>query len=394
MKLKPIKVSLLNQYIKKYLNSNSIFNNLRVEGEVSNLRTSNTGYTYFTLCDESSSVSCICFYINNEITDGDKIIVEGELSVYEFKGTYQIIVRKTETTGYGNILKELELLKERLKLKGFFEKNLTIPLRPSKIGIITSKTGSALQDILKTFESVNASFEVFIYNTLVQGINASKNIIDGINYFNDTEKVDVILISRGGGSFEDLNVFNDVDIAERIFMSNIPVVTGIGHETDRTLCDYTCDMYCHTPTAAAEYIIRGYKELDNELKGLYIKLQDKTYNSLRIMQADLRTNKYILKSFIPLEKLHSQMSELSNLYYILKESTNKTINMKFNELNLLNEMLKNKDYRNQLKNGYSLVLNADGNIISKVDDLKVDQDIKIIFDDFSVQARVNKISEV
>jgi exonuclease VII large subunit len=142
MKIKPIKVSVLNQYIKKYLMGNSILNNLRVEGEISNIRMSKTGYTYFSLCDESSCISCVAFFADTISKNGDKIIAEGELSVYEAKGTYQLIVRNIERVGLGKILLDLELLKEKLRSQGLFDRKRDLPPYPHKIGIITSKTGA------------------------------------------------------------------------------------------------------------------------------------------------------------------------------------------------------------------------------------------------------------
>ena len=179
MKIKPIKVSVLNQYIKKYLMGNSILNNLRVEGEISNIRMSKTGYTYFSLCDESSCISCVAFFADTISKNGDKIIAEGELSVYEAKGTYQLIVRNIERVGLGKILLDLELLKEKLRSQGLFDRKRDLPPYPHKIGIITSKTGAAIKDILKTFESVKANLDITLYNALVQGERAKETIIEG-----------------------------------------------------------------------------------------------------------------------------------------------------------------------------------------------------------------------
>jgi exodeoxyribonuclease VII large subunit len=303
MKIKPIKVSVLNQYIKKYLMGNSILNNLRVEGEISNIRMSKTGYTYFSLCDESSCISCVAFFADTISKNGDKIIAEGELSVYEAKGTYQLIVRNIERVGLGKILLDLELLKEKLRSQGLFDRKRDLPPYPHKIGIITSKTGAAIKDILKTFESVKANLDITLYNALVQGERAKETIIEGLRYFNDRE-TEVVLISRGGGSFEDLNVFNDLDLAMEVYKSKAVVVTGIGHETDRTLTDYVADVYCHTPTAAAERIIRGYKDVEEKLTNLIFALKTGTSNVISTKKADLLSTKYILRSSLPLEDIY------------------------------------------------------------------------------------------
>jgi len=313
MKLKPIKVSDLNQYIKRYLMSNSILNNLRVEGEITNIRMSKTGYTYFSLCDESSCISCVAFFADSISKNGDKIIAEGELSIYEAKGTCQLIVRNIERVGLGKILLDLELLKEKLKARGLFDRKRELPVFPQKIGIITSKTGAALKDILKTFESVKANIDITIYNSLVQGEKSKESIIEGIKYFNKAE-TDVILISRGGGSFEDLNVFNDLDLAMEVYKSKVIVVTGIGHETDRTLTDYVADIYCHTPTAAAERIIRDYKDVEERLASLVYSLKSGTHNAIALKNAELASVKYILKSSLPLEDIYNAKALLLNIF--------------------------------------------------------------------------------
>lgn len=393
MKLKPIKVSVLNQYIKKYLMSNSILNNLRVEGEISNIRMSKTGYTYFSLCDETSCINCVAFFADEISKNGDKIIAEGELSVYEPKGTYQLVVRNIERVGLGKILLDLEMLKEKLKTQGMFDRSRDIPLYPAKIGIITSKSGAAIKDILKTFETVKSSFEVVVYNVLVQGEKSKENIISGIKYFNDT-KADVILISRGGGSFEDLNVFNDLKVAEEVYKSDVPVVTGIGHETDRTLTDYVADVYCHTPTAAAERIITGYKDIEDRLKRLASSLKQGTYNMLKLKAADLKSSKYIMKSYLPVENLYKLKMELESYNNIMKNSAVRRLKDLNFELNILHEKLSVHNYLNKLEKGVAMVSDEKGNVIKNIDQVVINGVINLRFKDFKVQAETLHVQEV
>ncbi|MDW5300321.1 MAG: exodeoxyribonuclease VII large subunit [Sedimentibacter sp.] len=393
MKLKPIKVSVLNQYIKKYLMSNSILNNLRVEGEISNIRMSRSGYTYFSLCDENSCINCVAFFVDSVSKNGDKIIVEGELSVYETKGTYQLIVRNLERVGLGKILLDLEVLKEKLKAQGMFDRHRELPVYPAKIGIITSKSGAAIKDILKTFESVKADFEIVIYNTLVQGEKSKENILDGLKYFNKNE-TDVILISRGGGSFEDLNVFNDINIAEEVYKSKVPVVTGIGHETDRTLTDYVADEYCHTPTAAAERIIRGYKDIEEKISSLVYALKRGTYNCLALKQADIKSSKYLLKNYLPLENIYKLKNELEGYKNILNNVSNKKMKECNFQLQLLNEKLNIHNYKNQLDKGFAVVSDINGNIVKHINQVKVKSLLNIRFKDFNIEAETINVQEV
>jgi hypothetical protein len=218
MKIKPIKVSVLNQYIKKYLMGNSILNNLRVEGEISNIRMSKTGYTYFSLCDESSCISCVAFFADTISKNGDKIIAEGELSVYEAKGTYQLIVRNIERVGLGKILLDLELLKEKLRSQGLFDRKRDLPPYPHKIGIITSKTGAAIKDILKTFESVKANLDITLYNALVQGERAKETIIEGLRIDNMKKVLLMIIIFILLASFANIYAADFTDIKRDYYL--------------------------------------------------------------------------------------------------------------------------------------------------------------------------------
>ncbi|NLJ57506.1 MAG: exodeoxyribonuclease VII large subunit [Tissierellia bacterium] len=393
MKLKPIKVSMLNQYIKKYLMSNSILNNLRVEGEVTNIRMSKTGYTYFSLRDENSSINCVAFFADTISKNGDKIIVEGELSVYEARGTYQLIVRNIERVGLGKILLDLELLKEKLKDQGLFDRKREIPIYPQKIGIITSKTGAAIKDILKTFEGVKANINITIYNALVQGDKSKEHIVEGIKYFNSLE-TDVILISRGGGSFEDLNVFNDLDLAMEVYKSQIPVVTGIGHETDRTLTDYVADLYCHTPTAAAETIIRGYKDVEERLANLLYTLKSSVRNIITEKNAELVATKYILKNNLPLEDIYKLESQLNNYKNTMVNESYKYINEINFKLNIMKEKLNTYNYKSQLSRGLALVSTIEGNVIKTKEEIKIKDLLRIRFADFELEAETIEIKEV
>ncbi len=393
MKLKPIKVSMLNQYVKKYLMSNSILNNLRVEGEISNIRNSKSGYTYFTLCDDISCISCVCFFNDLISKNGDKVIVEGEISLYEAKGTYQINVRTIERVGLGKILQDLEMLKEKLASQGMFDKNKEIPLYPNRIGIITSKTGAAIKDIIKTFEGVKADFSVTIFNALVQGEKSKQNIIDGIRYFNRTGS-DIILISRGGGSFEDLNIFNDINIAEEVFKSVVPVITGIGHETDRTLTDYVADVYCHTPTAAAERIVRGYKDIEKELERLKYSLKSEVNNYATLKISELKSTKFILKSYLPLEEIYKLKNELEHDKIIIKNNTYKKMNDLNHELEIMNEKVSANNYYKQLEKGFSIVTDSSGKIIKNKTQIDKNDLLNIMFKDFKVNAKALSVEEV
>jgi exodeoxyribonuclease VII large subunit len=227
----------------------------------------------------------------------------------------------------------------------------------------------------------------------VQGEKAKESIIDGIKFFNNQE-TSVILISRGGGSFEDLNVFNDIQVAEEVYKSIVPVVTGIGHETDRTLTDYVADIYCHTPTAAAERIISGYKDIEERLNSYVYTLKQNTYKLLSLKQAELKSIKYILKSHLPVEKIFILINKTENYRNIIKSKTEKELKEFAHQLELLNEKLNSNNYNKQLEKGFALVSDKNGNIVKNKDNVRIKDIVDIRFKDFKIKAETINIEEV
>lgn len=393
MKLNAIKVSELNRYIKKYLSTNTLFNTLYVTGEVSNYRISKNGFTYFTLCENSSCINCICFFIEESMKNGDEVIIKGNLTVFEQRGIYQINVKNIEIIGIGNILKSFELLKTKLEKDKIFMTKKIIPAFPKKIGIITSKNGAALQDILRTIREVPANLEIYIYNSIVQGDRAKKSILEGIEYFNKIINTDIILLCRGGGSFEDLWIFNDLEIAESIYKSSVPIISGIGHETDKTLADLAADVSCHTPTAAADRTIINYKNISDEIKLLHDKLIQLLINEMKNVRNSLYLNKFILDSKSPLQRIDNYKMLISKYKLTLENIKDKQLkNYKYN-LQLYFEKISNNNYKKQLKNGYALVMNDEGVIINNYELVNKNELVNIIFDTFKVKAEIKDIQE-
>ena len=287
----------------------------------------------------------------------------------------------------------MELLKENYGLKDYLTGRETSPPYPHKIGIITSKTGAAIKDILKTFESVKANLDITLYNALVQGERAKETIIEGLRYFNYRE-TEVVLISRGGGSFEDLNVFNDLDLAMEVYKSKAVVVTGIGHETDRTLTDYVADVYCHTPTAAAERIIRGYKDVEEKLTNLIFALKTGTSNVISTKKADLLSTKYILRSSLPLEDIYRAENMLKEHKNLIRNAAEKYINEYYIKIKIMGEKLTSYDYEKQLKRGFALVTDRAGNLVKIKNQVQAKDILQIRFADFKIEAETMDIKEV
>ena len=254
------KVSELTVRIRDLLEG--AFRDLWVEGEVSNFRAAQSGHLYFTLKDEKSQIRCVCFRdqvrgLKFRPEDGLHVTVRGSLSVYEPRGEYQIYVTHIEPVGLGALQLAFEQLKKKLAAEGLFDagRKKPLPVLPRCIGVVTSPTGAAIRDILRVLKRRFPNVHVSLYPVKVQGEGAAAEIVRAIRHFNRGSVVDVLIVARGGGSFEDLWAFNEEIVARAIAESEIPVITGIGHETDFTIADFVADLRAPTPSAAAEIVV-------------------------------------------------------------------------------------------------------------------------------------------
>ena len=255
------------------------FSNLWVEGEVSNYRPAQSGHLYFTLKDEKAQVRCVCFR-NQAIRlkfrpeDGLKLIVRGSIGVYEPRGEYQIYVEHIEPAGLGALQLAFEQLKKRLESEGLFDESRKkpLPLLPSRIGVVTSPRGAAVRDIIRILRRRFPGLRLLVYPVRVQGEGAAEDIVGALEFFNRKRPVEVILLARGGGSIEDLWAFNEESVARAIAACKIPIVTGVGHESDFTIADFVADVRASTPSAAAEIVVRSRQEFDRHLKELEHKI--------------------------------------------------------------------------------------------------------------------------
>ena len=259
-------VSELTQSLKMILETEFRF--IRLAGEISNLKTPFSGHSYFTLKDSNAQIRAVFFkqqkkFTNHILQDGQQVVVFGRISVYEPRGEYQIIIDSVELYGIGRLLREYEELKKKLAAKGFFstENKKRLPFFPTSIIVVSSPTGAAIQDFLKIVKNRKAPVHIKILPVKVQGKGAAEEIAGAIRQANKIPEVEVIVLCRGGGSIEDLWAFNEEVVAEAIFRSAIPVVTGIGHETDFTIADFCADFRCPTPTGVAEKLIPDSKQI-------------------------------------------------------------------------------------------------------------------------------------
>lgn len=272
-------VSGLNDYISALINNDFLLNYIKVEGEICDLKIYSNEYMYFSIKDELSKIKCVMFSYDEKyknFTNGMKVILEGNVSLYIKNGVYQINVKKMEEKGLGALYRQFLDLKKSLEDKNFFDKEhkKNIPPYPKKIGIVTSLEGAAINDILTILRRRAPILDVYIYHSAVQGKEAELNIIEGIKYFNENINPDLILLSRGGGSYEDLFVFNSEKIAESIYDSKIPIISAIGHENDVFISDYVADLRAATPSEAAEIISKNLYELKETIRDEKYRLYD------------------------------------------------------------------------------------------------------------------------
>ena len=250
-----------------------------IQGEISNFKRHSSGHLYFSLKDPRAQIKAACFRNNNMYLkfrpeDGMEVLARGRLSVYEPRGDYQLIVEYMEPVGLGSLQLAFEQLKEKLRKAGLFDEayKVPLPLLPKKVGIVTSPTGAAIRDMLRILKRRNASLDVLLYPTKVQGPGAAEEIASGIRYLNSRTDIDVIIIGRGGGSIEDLWAFNEEVVAQAIFQSELPLISAVGHEVDFTIADFAADLRAPTPSAAAEMVSGARDDLRMSVNSLHGRL--------------------------------------------------------------------------------------------------------------------------
>ena len=266
-------VSQLTTRIRELLAQN--FTDIWVDGEISNCREAQSGHLYFTLKDAAAQIRCVCF--RNQLRllkfrpeDGLHVTVRGSLSVYDARGEYQIYVEHVEPVGLGALQLAFEQLKKRLEANGLFDpaRKKPLPMLPRRIGLVTSPGGAAVRDVVRILRRRFPNVHLTVYPVRVQGEGAAAEIVDALRYFNRKQLADVLILARGGGSLEDLWAFNEEIVARAISASTIPIITGIGHETDFTIADFVADVRASTPSAAAELVVQSRREFDRHIATL------------------------------------------------------------------------------------------------------------------------------
>ena len=321
--------------------------------------------------------------------NGMDIVVEGNVSVYEKEGSYQLYCKAMKREGIGDLYIAFEELKEKLKKEGLFDDahKKEIPRFPKKVGVITSPTGAALKDIINVTKRRNKGVELLIYPALVQGIDASKTIIEGIKILNKVEDVDIIILARGGGSIEELWAFNNEELAYEIYSSKKPIITGVGHETDFTIVDFVSDRRAPTPSAAAEIAVFDREALIKEILNYKYNIKKIMESIIKEKRNYLNLYKQRIESHSPTNIIVNEYKNIDNLKGLLNMKIEGKLNKEKNSLSRLSSLLEAHNPLNVLKKGYTLVEDEKNNLITEKEALKELNKINITFKDG--KARLN-----
>lgn len=400
MQPKSKSVTEINEYIKWLIDGEMQLQDIYVVGELSNFKKHTTGHCYFSLKDEKSEIRAIMFSsnarrLNFNPENGLKVIVHARVGVYAQGGSYQLYVDSMQPDGIGSLYLAYEQLKEKLSKEGLFDERYKkpIPRYPKKIGVITSPTGAAIRDIINVTKRRYPCVQLVVFPTLVQGPDAPAELTRAVEYFNLSNDVDTIIIGRGGGSIEDLWAFNDESLARAIFRSKIPVISGVGHEIDYTICDFVADIRAATPSAAAEIATPDIKDINNILNGFNYRVSNAfigLIGSYRSKLDDLAKSKVFLKPETMLDVPKMRFSTIAEKLESSIKAQYASKKAQFAEINgklaMLNPM-------SVISRGYGAVFKNNGSVIKSVNDVAEGEEISIKISDGRLNATINSREE-
>lgn len=410
-------VSQLTASIKSVLETN--FRTCLLQGEISNFKAQSSGHLYFSLKDDTSQIAAVMFKgnalgLNPLPKAGDQVIVKGELSVYEPRGNYQIIVRELYYVGIGALLLKLEQLKAKLQERGWFDaaRKKPLPKFPKKIGVVTSPTGAVIQDILNILSRRHAGFQLILNPVKVQGEGAAEEIAAAIAQMNRYALCDVLIVGRGGGSIEDLWAFNEEIVAKAIFESRIPIISAVGHESDTAISDFVADIRAPTPSAAAEmvmaekrthleFLLKTKKQLSHGLQHVVRRESMKVDDMQRMIDAKMERQLHGWKSLLlqkmhrlnslnPQEKMAKARQKLQFLQREMSRSFEHLLHMKQERLKALSSKLMVLDPKNLLRKGYAILFSEkDQSLIISTNQVKKEDRLRAKLADGEISLTVN-----
>lgn len=392
-------VSSVNQYIKNMFSNEYALSVLFVKGEISNCKYHSSGHIYFSLKDEASQLTCVMFRgdrrgLDFRMENGQEVIVGGSINVYERDGKYQLYAKKILSVGDGLLSERYEQLKKKLEQAGYFDEDrkLPIPSYVQRVGIVTAKTGAAVQDMIQIASRRNPYVQLFLYPAKVQGEGAAETIVAGIDYL-DEFGVDVIIIGRGGGSMEDLWAFNEETVAEAVYRCRTPVISAVGHETDYTIADYVADLRAPTPSAAAELAVYDAGQVLRDLYSYKDRMARCILSQVEDQRDRMDAAEGRLRYLNPQNQLLQKRQQMIDLEERMQRMMLQTLKDKKHLFALLSGRLDAQSPLKRLSEGYAYVADGQGQILDSVKKVKPEDKIKLTLADGTIRARVEDVKE-
>ncbi len=392
-------VTQINTYLKSVVDGDYNLKNIYVSGEISNFTNHyRTGHFYFTLKDEDSAIKAVMFRgsaqrVKFEIQNGMKVLVRASVSVYERDGIYQLYCDDIIPEGVGELTLAYEQLKDKLSKMGMFdaEHKKPLPSYPQKIGVITSPTGAALQDILTVLSRRYPSGEIVFEGVQVQGDSAAHQIAEAIKKFNRLKGVDVLIVGRGGGSIEDLWAFNEEEVAVAIFESEIPVISAVGHETDFTIADFVSDMRAPTPSAAAEIVAPDYREILYAADKMLDTMTDGIERMINGYALEILKREKVIAEFSPQKTIQFYSQLLDAFENKIENTIASKLDFYYNALSGYSARLEGTSPLKVLARGYAFIKDENGFNINSAHQVKKDDRITVVMSDGKAECIVDEI---
>lgn len=401
MKNKVFSVTQINTYIKRMFQSDYALRRISIKGQVSNCKYHSSGHIYFSLKDEGSQISCVMFAnarydgLKFELEDGQEVVVDGNISVYERGGSYQLYAQEIRLNGIGELYIAYEMLKQKLYEEGLFdhEKKKPIPKNPKKIGVVTARTGAAIHDIISTAKRRNPYVQLILYPAKVQGDGASDTIVAGIKAL-DQYGVDIIIVGRGGGSIEDLWAFNEEKVARAIYEVQTPIISGTGHEVDTTIADYAADLRAATPTAACELAVPDIREVMEGITNREYTLRTLLKQVVRRYQMKLQQYQITIANFDPRFQLQEQKMHLAELEEQIHAVMKNKMTDYQHKLELYTKELHGLSPTAKLINGFGYIEGSNGEPVTSVKKVMEGDQISLTISDGTIITKAEQIKRM
>ena len=390
-------VGQVNRYVKNMFTQDFFLQKVYVKGEVSNCKYHTSGHIYFSLKDETGTISCVMFAgqrrgLGFSMKDGDKVVVGGTVDVYERDGRYQLYAKEITLEGAGDLYERFLALKQELEEMGMFAQEYKQPIPPfvRKLGVVTAPTGAAVQDIRNVSLRRNPYLQITLYPALVQGEGAAESVAKGIRML-DEAGVDVIIAGRGGGSIEDLWAFNEEVVARAIFECRTPVISAVGHETDFTIADFVADLRAPTPSAAAELAVYDYRSVLEAAGSLRERLHRAMWGKTELFRERLSGYQTKLSYVSPQNRLREDRQRLISLEEAVETAMNLKIKEERQRLSVYLERFSGLSPLKKLNQGYSYVADEKGKTVTSVDGIKEKDRLFISVTDGTIETEVSSI---